>query len=121
MDAPSSPSTDSENAMFPSANIDPDPEHPHDLQASVGDPSSPPASQGPARQNGTSEETMDAGGAEETLKAAGFGSTGEDIFVPGSSWNNKKAREEWHRAWNLLEDKNFTLSEYACPIQGKSI
>ena len=112
MGVPSSPSTDSENAMFPSANIDLESENPQGLQTSIGDLSSPPASQGPARHDEAFEEAMELG-EDETLKKTGFGGFGEDVFVPGSSWNNRKARDEWQRAWNVLEDKHFSLSEYA--------
>ena len=98
--------------MFPSANIDLESENPQGLQTSIGDLSSPPASQGPARHDEAFEEAMELG-EDETLKKTGFGGFGEDVFVPGSSWNNRKARDEWQRAWNVLEDKHFSLSEYA--------
>ncbi len=41
-----------------------------------------------------------------------FAKSAELVHEPGSCWNNKKAREEWHKAWNQIEDKNFSLSEY---------
>lgn len=52
---------------------------------------------------------MDA--AEEEGASVGQERMGRDTFVPGASWNNKKARDEWQRAWNQLEHKSFSLSE----------
>ena len=52
---------------------------------------------------------MDA--AEEEGASVGQERRGRDTFVPGASWNNKKARDEWQRAWSQLEHKTFSLSE----------
>ena len=40
-----------------------------------------------------------------------FAKSAEMAVEPGSCWNNKKAREECQKAWNQIEDKNFSLSE----------
>ena len=42
-----------------------------------------------------------------------FAKSAELVHEPGSCWNNKKAKEEWQKAWNQIEDKNFSLSEYS--------
>ena len=41
-----------------------------------------------------------------------FAKSAEMVHEPGSCWNNKKAREEWQKAWNQIEDKSFSLSKY---------
>ena len=114
MEVPSSPSTDSDNAMFPSANEELIPGHSQASQTFAGDFSSPPASQGQAQQNANSEEATEPAGEDGASKTDGYTRNEEDVFVAGSSWNNKKARDEWQRAWTMLEDKNFSLSQYYC-------
>lgn len=78
---------------------------------------SPPASQDPPRPNGAlaqESEAMDTGngehGKKENLKSD-FAKSATSTHEPGGSWNNRKAKDEWQRAWNSLEDKNFSLSE----------
>lgn len=42
-----------------------------------------------------------------------FAKSAEMVHEPGSCWNNKKAREEYQKASNQIEDKTFSLSEYS--------
>ena len=110
MEVPSSPSSDSENAMFPSANEELELGQPHTSQTFGGDMSSPPASQGQGQQYTGVEGAMELGEEDKASKQETFAKNDQDVYVPGSSWNNKKARDEWQRAWNMLEDKSFSLS-----------
>ncbi|KAL9632766.1 MAG: hypothetical protein Q9164_005114 [Protoblastenia rupestris] len=61
----------------------------------------------------TSATTTTAAEGDETThpKEGGEGQGGKGKFIPGASWNSKKARDEWQRAWAGLEDKWFSLSE----------
>lgn len=76
----------------------------------------------------TAEASHDMNGADQLMDAAQgvgqstgngwepkseFAKSAEMVHEPGSCWNNKKAREEWQKAWNQIEDKNFSLSEYS--------
>ena len=36
----------------------------------------------------------------------------EESFVPGVSWNNKKAKDDYAKAWNMVEDRDFSLREF---------
>ncbi|KAG8533312.1 uncharacterized protein KY384_002095 [Bacidia gigantensis] len=103
-----SPSTDSEEAMFPAANTS------VESSASFIPPNindilfSPPPSQNQTNQGNEVDGAVqmeDLG----TTKKSDFGKEPQDTFVLGASWNNKKARDEWQRAWNLLEDRQFNL------------
>ena len=58
------------------------------------------AAQGANQSNGVGWEPK-----SEFAKSAELGQE------PGSCWKGKKAREEWQKAWNQIEDKNFSLSE----------
>ena len=42
-----------------------------------------------------------------------FAKSAQAQFEPGASWNNKKARDEYQRAFMQIEDKGFSLSELA--------
>ena len=106
-----SSSTDSEDAMIPAANTELD----SGVQAFSRDAgvslSSPPPSQSIPSQNDGSTEAMDLIQGNPTRKSANGRDTGEKYY-PGASWNNKKARDEWQRAWSQIEYKNFSLSKH---------
>lgn len=86
---------------------------------------SPPQSQevfdsmdteGPHKLNGA-DQLMEAAQAIDQsngiiweLKSE-FAKSAEMVHEPGSCWNNKKAREEYQKAFNQIEDKAFSLSE----------
>ena len=44
-------------------------------------------------------------------------SAAESRYEPGGSWNNKKARDEFQRAYMQIEDKNFSLSEWELELR----
>ncbi|KAL9104117.1 MAG: hypothetical protein Q9163_000919 [Psora crenata] len=104
----SSHSTDSEDAMFPSANADPATENSNNPTAPL---SSPLSSQQP--QNGDVDAMETTGGEQDSGKMVPkgeFGMNAQNGYVPGASWDNKEARDEWQKAWVMLEDKGFSLS-----------
>ena len=92
-----------------------------------------PSSLSPPQSQNVFEDAMDTtegnpkmNGADQLMEAAQgidqsngndwepkseFAKSAELVVEPGSSWNNKKAREEYQKAWNQIEDKGFTLSE----------
>ena len=124
----SSSSSDDE-AMFPSAETEPTSSAFHDSLAAVEHQApglSPPHSQELHDAMDTAEGNgPELNGADQLLDAAQnidpsngwepkseFAKSAEMMHEPGSCWNNKKAREEWQKAWNQIEDKNFSLSEY---------
>ncbi len=124
MDAPFS-SSDSD--MFPTANSPP-PQSAHLDQLNQPTAlSSPPASQDPPHTNANGngmpddeDEAMDTvpmDGSERSERNGVGGADGQergkgsDEFEPGAGWNNKRARDEWGRAWGSCEDKSFSLSE----------
>lgn len=96
-------SSSSDDAMFPSANnTDADLTASKNLHAL----SSPPSSQQKhSTQVDDAMERMDDMDAEK----AGLEKGAEDRFVPGATWNNKKAKDEWSRAWIIVEDRDFSL------------
>ena len=120
----SSDEADSE-AMFP-AELDPPGQTPqshlsHVLSPQLG--STPPQSQ-------ETGEAMDTGAPAAIILGEPLGelngkNSGDSAWVPqsdfaksaaevqhepGSGWNNKKARDEYHRAMMQIEDKGFSLS-----------
>ena len=87
---------------------------------------SPPQSQEIHDAMDTGEASHDVNGVDQLTEAAqgtdqsngngwepksDFAKSAEMVHEPGSCWNNKKAKEEWQKAWNQVEDKNFSLSE----------
>ncbi|MDI1490638.1 MAG: hypothetical protein OHK93_001842 [Ramalina farinacea] len=110
----SSPDESSQDAMFPKAGAEQSSGAVASSSSFPIEPSSPPASQTQASQNDGLEELMDA--AEEEGASVAQERMGRDTFVPGASWNNKKARDEWQRAWNQLEHKSFSLKEFGDPF-----
>ena len=121
-------SSSDDEAMFPSE-LDPSSSTFHEnLAASEPQPPglSPPHSQELHDTMDTAEGNgQGMNGADQLLEAAQgidqsngwepkseFAKSAEMVHEPGSCWNNKKAREEWQKAWNQIEDKSFSLSEY---------
>ena len=49
---------------------------------------------------------------EEKMAGIDGGSRGQDPPKPGSGWNNKRAQEEYQRAWDTVLDKDFSLHEF---------
>ena len=79
---------------------------------------SPPHSQDQVQQD--VDEAMDLRADDETMADDVVVGDGErelrprgstNGFEAGASWTNPKAREEYARAYELLLDKKFTLSE----------
>jgi len=118
---PSSSEADDSDVMFPTANDPPTATSQlSEILIPADDPAldlSPPASQDPpppdfdTAQDG---EAMDTSDAEHVVKngvRSNLSRRAADAYEPGAKWNNKKARDEWQRAWTNLEDKNFSLSK----------
>lgn len=123
-----SASSDDDEVMFPSEN-EPPGSNLHDNHAPVEDqPSglSPPQSQEIPDVMDTAEASHGMNGADQLMAAAqgteqstgncwepksDFAKSAEMAHEPGSCWNNKRARDEYQKAWNQIEDKNFSLGE----------
>ena len=123
-----SSSESDDEAMFPSELDPPTSSNLHDnLGPFETRPSglSPPQSQdvidpmdteGAHKMNGV-DQLMDAAQGIDQSNGNGweakseFAKSAEMLHEPGSCWNNKKAREEYQKAWNQIEDKTFSLSE----------
>ena len=45
-------------------------------------------------------------------RIAGGSGDGQAPAKPGSGWNNKRAQEEYQRAWDTVLDKDFSLREF---------
>lgn len=121
-------SSSDDEAMFPSE-LDPPGSTSHNNLGSLEAQSSvlsPPQSQELHDVMDTAEGSHVMNGADQIIDAAqgidqsngnsyeprsDFTKSAEMVQEPGSSWNNKKSKEEWQKAWNQIEDKNFTLSE----------
>ena len=107
-----SPSTDSEDAMFPAANTEIGSGN-QPLPSNTGVTlSSPPPSQNVSSSMDGAAEAMELN-AGETTKTPASCKRNSAKYYPGETWNNKKARDEWQRAWSMLEDKSFSLSNLA--------
>lgn len=121
-------SSSDDEAMFPteldppSSNL-PDSLAPGDTQAPG---LSPPHSQELHDAMDTAEASHNMNGADQLMEAAQsldqshgngwepkseFAKSAGMVHEPGSCWNNKKAREEWQKASNQIEDKIFSLRE----------
>ena len=88
---------------------------------------SPPHSQEPPDAMDTVEgNSHEMNGADQLMEAAQgidqsegngwepkseFAKSAELAQEPGHCWKNMKARDEWQKAWNQIEDKNFSLRE----------
>ena len=128
----SSASSDDE-ALFPSESLFPSSEHdaasaagPRETDIGSSALSPPPSQEFPDASHGVN------GADQLVLAARGNGSGGhhgwepksefaksaELGMEPGSCWKNKKARDEWQKAWNQIEDKGFSLSEFVSMRDG---
>ena len=128
-DSQMSPATESSqgegsDAMFPASNDAPalpNLHTPTSNQQAAGE-LSPPYSQDQPDAN--SDEAMDLTGGEPAWDMSNqtmnpthsnggrseFAKSAEAQHLPGQSWDNPKARDEYQRQWNGLLDKNFSLS-----------
>lgn len=124
-----SSSSSEDEAMFPSELETPPASTLQDTLAPLEMQSSglsPPQSQEQHEAMDTAEANHDGNGADQLTDAArgkdqsngngwepksDFAKSAEINHEPGSCWNNKKAKEEWQKAWSQIEDKNFSLSE----------
>jgi hypothetical protein len=88
------------------------------LNAAAPGELSPPRSQGSEEPETVAIPTMmdeDTNGhqsmdyREEKMNGVG---RGQDSAKPGSGWNNKRAQEEYAKAWDAVLDKDFTLREF---------
>lgn len=94
---------------------------------------SPPHSQELHDAMDTAEASHEMNGADQFMDAAQgidqsngngggwepkteFAKSAEMAQEPGSCWNNRKAKEEWQKAWSQVEDKNFNLNEFGDPF-----
>lgn len=128
-----SESSSDDEAMFPSELEPPGSTFHGNLAPLEAQPSglSPPQSQELHDPMDTAEASHDMNGADQLMDAAQgvgqstgngwepkseFAKSAEMVHEPGSCWNNKKAREEWQKAWNQIEDKNFSLKEFGDPF-----
>ena len=123
-----------DEAMFPSEHVAPNStqhENKHTPLETQPSRLSPPPTQDhlidamdtaevqPAKMNGfeqlldPSAQNVDPNNGIGWEPRSEFAKSAEMAVEPGSCWNNKKAREECQKAWNQIEDKNFSLSEYS--------
>ena len=107
-----SPSTASEDAMFPATNDEPGSSKAINQPILGGDLSSPPPSQEPAGPEDAFVETMESIDEEAPQSSSRLGNQSDAPYIPGSGWDNRKARDDYQRAWQSMEDKNFSLSSY---------
>lgn len=117
--ASSSESQDESDALFPAAN-DP-PVNVNTIYG--GNPElSPPHSRETSPK--AAAEAMDTAGGNTANDVDGpidsnpmaepnsdFAKSAEGIPEPGACWNNPKARDEYQRQLNLLQDRNFSLGK----------
>lgn len=114
-----SASSDNDSDMFPTA------DHPIEGRSLGGSRLaetahlSPPLSQNTPTQNDhvlQMDEAMDTGGGPTPPRNSAMSmenvvsQDAEHKRVPGSTWKNRKAREDHARAMEMVVDKNFSLS-----------
>lgn len=128
-DSQMSPATDSSqgegsDAMFPAANDASSNLHPTASNQQAPGELSPPYSQDQPDADG--DEAMDLTGDEPGSDVPGQATNGgmnyggrnestkavEAKNMPGQSWDNPKARDDYQRQWNALLDKGFSLSKF---------
>src|ERR1700677_3736836 len=106
---------ETEQDLFPNSesNEAANPSPQNHLNANAPGELSPPRSQGseepdvlPASE--MNEETNGNGYAMEE----GRQTQAQGPAKPGSGWNNKRATEEYQRAWDTVLDKDFNLREF---------
>jgi len=49
---------------------------------------------------------------EERIPGTNGDGRGQEPTKPGSGWNNKRAQEDFQRAWDTVLDKDFSLREF---------
>lgn len=120
----SSSDEDESEALFPSDSI---PQKQNPTSSTFTSELSPPASQDAPEESGFQDEEMDLTGSHDaaTLNKWGGGpknalnttvrkdedETKGEEQEPGYAWNNQKAKDDFHRAWDQVTDKNFSLRE----------
>lgn len=120
----SSDEEDESEALFPSDSL---PQKQNPTSSTFTSELSPPASQDAPDESSFQDEEMDLTGSHDvaTLKKWVGGPTNslnsivgkdEDEMKgeeqePGYAWNNQKAKDDFHRAWDQVTDKNFSLRE----------
>ncbi|OJD15581.1 hypothetical protein AJ78_04171 [Emergomyces pasteurianus Ep9510] len=95
---------------------------------------SPPGSQDATGADTTKLEYGDAQSEYAVLTSShvgGDGARGTDFrdhpssgisrAEPGSSWNNKKAEEEYQRALEMVVDRDFSLKEFGDPFDDRDM
>ena len=123
----SSSEEDEIDSMFPSATDPPTPQNDPNLSHFSISELSPPTSQDPQGEDGRAlqddfmdltqaQDPMNSSSAREPMITSSRSSRTlvEAEEEPGYAWNNKKAREEYQRAEELLVDKNFSLRANPC-------
>lgn len=120
----SSSDEDESEVLFPSDSL---PQKQNPTSSTFTSELSPPASQDALDESGFQDEEMDLTGSHDAATSNKWGggpktslntivgkdeddSKGEEQ-EPGYAWNNQKAKEEFHRAWEQVTDKNFSLRE----------
>lgn len=108
--------------LFPDSNTaisNPPVQNDH-LNAAAPGELSPPRSQGSEEPEGATTSMMneDTNGHpltdynDEKMAGTNGDSRGQANAKPGSGWNNKRANEEYNRAWDAVMDKDFNLREF---------
>ncbi|KKZ61890.1 hypothetical protein EMCG_03589 [[Emmonsia] crescens] len=94
---------------------------------------SPPGSQDAAAAESTKTEYGDTQTEYVTSsqQIGGDGASGGNIWdhqssaisrtEPGSSWNNKKAEEEYQRVLEMVVDRDFSLKEFGDPFDDRDM
>lgn len=108
------------DAMFPSE-MDPPGAEPLDNLTPINQHQSdlsPPQSQDfhEIMDTGTNQDIVPESGSAQSMDngwepKSEFAKSAELAHEPGAAWNSRKARDEWQRATNQIEDKSFSLSE----------
>ncbi|KAL9607364.1 MAG: hypothetical protein Q9167_007719 [Letrouitia subvulpina] len=85
---------------------------------------SPPPSQDPSHPQSTMEDAMDTANSIHDRSSPGFALGGEEELglkakkdsawerEPGWSWNNRKAKEEYERTREQVQNRDFSLAEF---------
>lgn len=120
----SSSDEDESEALFPSDSL---PQKHNPTSSIFTSELSPPASQDAPDESGFQDEEMDLTGSHDAAtsnKWTGNPKNSLNTIVgkvedetkgeeqePGYAWNNQKAKDEFHRAWDQIADKSFSLRE----------
>lgn len=120
----SSSDEDESEALFPSDSLS---QKQNPTSSMFTSELSPPASQDAPDESGFQDEEMDLTGSHDaatlnkwvggpkdslnTIIGKDEDETKGEEQEPGYAWNNQKAKDEFHRAWEQVTDKNFSLRE----------